>query len=131
MLSYLISLIHWYLDTTGSSDTIYQLIGLLGLSLSDQTYKVKTKTLALHYLYNLQIKLKDREKLSIGTIYLFSTTEQEAFKDFISENLNTRFICPILSSYRIFILFVKKKYSPLHLCINFQELSYIIWYMKG
>jgi len=54
--------------------------------------KAKAKTLALYYLYNLQFKLEDGEKLPIRTIYLLLTTEQEALKEFISENLNTRFI---------------------------------------
>ena len=54
--------------------------------------KAKAEILALHHLYNLQIKLKDREKLPIKTIYSLSTTEQEALKKFISENFSTRFI---------------------------------------
>jgi len=54
--------------------------------------KARAETLALHHLYNLQIKLEDEEKPSIRTIYLLSTTEQEALKKIISKNLNTRFI---------------------------------------
>jgi len=54
--------------------------------------KAKVETLALYYLYHLQIKLEDREKLPIRTIYLLLTTEQKALKKFISENLNTVFI---------------------------------------
>jgi len=37
--------------------------------------KAKAKTLALCYLYNLQIKLENRKKLLIRTIYLLSTAE--------------------------------------------------------
>ena len=59
--------------------------------------KTKAKTLAFHYLYNLQIKLENGEKLSVRTIYLLLAAEQEAFKEFISKNLNTRFIYPIFS----------------------------------
>ena len=54
--------------------------------------KAKAEILVLHYLYNPQIKLEDGEKLPIRTIYLLSTTEQEALKEIISKNLNTRFI---------------------------------------
>jgi len=54
--------------------------------------KTKAETLVLHCLYNLQIKLKNREKLLIGTIYLLLTTKQKALKEFISKNLNTGFI---------------------------------------
>lgn len=81
--------------------------------------KARAKTLALYYLYNLQIKLEDREKLSIRTIYLLSTTKQEAFKEFISRNLNTRFIQLISSPYGVLVLFIKKKDSFFHLCVDF------------
>ena len=47
--------------------------------------KTKAKILALHYLYNLQIKLENRENPSVRIIYLLSTTKQEALKKFISE----------------------------------------------
>ena len=59
---------------------------------SDNFSKAKAEILALHCLYNLQIKLENRKKLSIRTIYLLSTTEQEALKRFICETLNTGFI---------------------------------------
>ena len=42
---------------------------------SDIFSNVKAKTLTFHYLYNLQIKLENREKLPIGTIYLLSAIE--------------------------------------------------------
>ena len=59
---------------------------------ADILNKAKAEILALYCLYNLQIKLEDREKLPIRTIYLLLTTKKEAFKEFISENLKTRFI---------------------------------------
>ena len=59
---------------------------------ADVFNKAKAEILILYYLYDLQIKLKHRIKLSIRTIYLLSTTKQEALKEFISKNLNTRFI---------------------------------------
>ena len=82
--------------------------------------------MASYYLYNLQIKLEDRAKLLIGTLHLLSIMEQEVLKNFISENLNTGFIHPIFSPYRMPILFVKKKDNSLYLCVNFQELNCII-----
>ena len=88
--------------------------------------KVKAFALALYFLYNLQIKLENGEKPFIRTIYLLSTVEQEALKEFIHESLNTRFIIWSMSfSYRASILFVKKKDSFLHLYINFQRLNHI------
>ena len=91
--------------------------------------KVKVETLALYCLYNLQIKLENREKPSIETIYLLLTTEQEILKELIQENLNMGFIWLISSSHRVLVLFVKKNDS-LHLCINFWGLNYITWKNK-
>lgn len=81
--------------------------------------KAKAETLVLHCLYNLQIKLEDGEKLSVGTIYSLSTTKKEALKEFISENLNTRFIQLTFSLYRASVFFVEKKDGSLCLCVDF------------
>ena len=59
--------------------------------------------LTLYYLYDLQIRLKNKEKPSIRIIYLFFTTKQEVLKNFISKNLNTRLI------YSITYTFCKEK----------------------
>jgi len=84
-------------DLAGKTVRImYDLVNLSTVSteykFADIFSKVKAETLALYYLYNLQIKLEDEEKLFVETIYLLSTTEQNAFKEFISKNLNTGFI---------------------------------------
>ena len=88
--------------------------------------KTKVETLVLYCPYDLQIKLKNREKLYIEIIYLLLTTKQEAFKKFISENLNTEFIYPTFSSYETLVLFVKKKDSSLCLYVDFQKLNHIM-----
>ena len=85
----------------------------------------KAETLAPYYLYNLQIKPKNREKPFVRTIYLLLAAKQEALKKFISRNLSTRFIYPTFFSLGVFILFVKKKDSPLCLYVNFQGLNHI------
>ena len=54
--------------------------------------KAKAEILAFYCLYDLQIKLENKEKLLIGTIYSLSIAEQKVFKKFIYENLNIRFI---------------------------------------
>ena len=54
--------------------------------------KAKVSALALYFLYNLQIKQENGEKPSIRTTYLLLIVKQEAFKEFIYENLNTEFI---------------------------------------
>jgi len=80
---------------------------------------IKARTLASYCLYNLQIKLENGEKPLVRTIYSLSTTEQKTLKEFVSKNLNTRFICSTTSPYRVPILFVKKKDSSLYPCVNF------------
>jgi len=87
--------------------------------------KAKAETLAPHHLYDLQIKPKNREKPFVRTIYLLLAAKQEALKKFISRNLSTRFIYPTFFSLGVFILFVKKKDSPLCLYVNFQGLNHI------
>lgn len=65
--------------------------------------KTKAKTLVLHHLYNLQIKLENKEKLPIKIMYSLSTTKQETLKEFISKNLNTKFIYPTSFLYRVLL----------------------------
>jgi len=88
--------------------------------------KAKAETLAPHHLYDLQIKLKNRKKSFVGTIYLILAAKQEVLKKFISRNLSIRFIYSTFFSLRLFILFVKEKDSPLCLYVNFQGLNHII-----
>ena len=54
--------------------------------------KAKAEILAFHHSYNLQIKLENREKPSIRTIYSLSIAKQEMLKEFIWKNLNIGFI---------------------------------------
>jgi len=89
--------------------------------------KAKVEILVSHHSYNLQIKLENREKPPIRTIYLLSAVKQKMLKEFICKNLNMKFIQLISFSYRTLVLFVKKKDKFLHLCINFWELNCITW----
>ena len=61
----------------------------------------------------------------VGPIYSLSAFEQETFKEFIKKNLNMGFIQPTSFLYSIPVLFVKKKDSSLHLCVNFHSLNHI------
>ena len=81
--------------------------------------KAKAETLAFYHSYNLQIKLENREKPPIRTIYLFLIAEQEVLKKFIQKNLNIGFIQLTSFSYKTLVLFIKKKNSSLYLYINF------------
>ena len=61
----------------------------------------------------------------VGPIYSLSASEQEAFKEFIEENLNMGFIQPTSSLYGIPVLFIKKKDGSLCFCVNFRSLNCI------
>jgi len=50
--------------------------------------KTKAETLLSHCLYNLKINLEKSAQPLVGPIYSLLTSEQEALKEFIEENLN-------------------------------------------
>jgi len=54
--------------------------------------KTKAETLPPHRSYDLKINLKEGAQPPVGPIYSLSTSEQEALKKFIEENLNMGFI---------------------------------------
>ena len=54
--------------------------------------KTKAKVLAPLYSYNLKINLEEGAQPLVGPIYFLLTSEQEALKEFIEENLNMGFI---------------------------------------
>ena len=87
--------------------------------------KTKAEVLASHYSYDLKINLEEGAQSLVGPIYSLSASEQEALKKFIEENLNTSFIQSTSSLYSILVLFVKKKDSLLHLCVDFCGLNCI------
>ena len=87
--------------------------------------KIKAENLPPHCSYNLKINLEDGAQPLVSPIYFLSASEQEALKEFIEENLNTGFIWPTSSLYSVLVLFVKKKDSSLHLCVNFCSLNCI------
>ena len=87
--------------------------------------KTKAKVLTPHHFYNLKINLEEGAQPPVGPIYSLSAFEQETFKEFIKKNLNMGFIQPTSFLYSIPVLFVKKKDSSLHLCVNFHSLNHI------
>jgi len=54
--------------------------------------KTKAEALAPHPPYDLKINLEKGAQPPVGPIYSFLVSEQEAFKEFIKENLNMGFI---------------------------------------
>jgi len=87
--------------------------------------KTKAEVLAPHCLYDLKINLEEGAQPLVGPIYSLSASKQETLKEFIEENLNIGFIQPTSSLHGALVLFVKKKDSSLHLCVNFCSFNHI------
>jgi len=87
--------------------------------------KTKAEVLTPYHSYDLKIKLEEGAQFLVGPIYSLLAFKQEVFKEFIEENLNTGFIQPTSSPHGIPVLFIKKKDSSLHLCVNFHSLNCI------
>ena len=87
--------------------------------------KSKAETLAPHRPYDLWIDLEKDSHPPVGTIYSLSKFKQEALKEFIDENLINGFIRSTSSSYRVLVLFVKKKDRSFWLCVDFRGLNRI------
>jgi len=87
--------------------------------------KTRAEVLPPHRPYDLKISLEEGAQPLVSLIYSLSASEQEALKEFIEKNLNTGFIRPISSPHGAPVLFVKKKDSSLHLCVDFRRLNRI------
>ena len=66
--------------------------------------KNKTEVFTPHHPYNLIINLEEDAQPLVGPIYSLSTSEQEALKEFIEENLNMGFVMEHLNTNNFFFL---------------------------
>ncbi|KAG6327832.1 hypothetical protein ID866_11257 [Astraeus odoratus] len=90
---------------------------------ADVFSKAKASTLPPHHKYNLKIDLEEGATPSLRTIYSLLPIELDALWKFINKNLSTGFIHPTSSSHTAPVLFVKKKDSLLHLCVDYHGLN--------
>ncbi len=84
-----------------------------------------SEKLPKHRPYNLKINIEEGMSSPLGPIYSLSESELKALCEFIDNNLRSRFITPSHSPHGALVLFVKKKTSELHLCVNFHGLNKI------
>jgi len=87
--------------------------------------KTKAEILSSHHSYDLKINLEEGTQPPVGLIYSLLASEQESLKELIKKNLNMGFIQPTSSLHGALVLFIKKKDSSLHLCVDFCGLNYI------
>ncbi len=84
-----------------------------------------SEKLPKHRPYNLKINIEEGTSPPLGPIYSLLESELKALHEFIDDNLHSRFITPSCSPHRALVVFVKKKTSELHLCVDFHGLNKI------
>ena len=72
---------------------------------------------------NQAIKLVEDHQTSYGPIYSFGPMQLKTLKVYIETNLANMFIRPCKLPASIFILFDRKPYESLQLCINYKGLN--------
>ena len=81
--------------------------------------------LAPHHEHDLKINLEDGTSPPLGATYSLSSSELGSLCEFLDKHLAMDSICPSSSTHAAPVLFVCKKDSSLHLCIDFQGLNKI------
>jgi hypothetical protein len=84
---------------------------------------VEASKLPPHHAYDHCIPLKEGFILPFGPIYSLSSTELEALRKWLDENLSKGFICASSSPASAPILFIKKGDSSLCLCVDYRCLN--------
>ncbi|MBW0483767.1 hypothetical protein O181_023482 [Austropuccinia psidii MF-1] len=84
--------------------------------------KVKEEKLPPHCACDHHIELEGSLP-SVGAIYSLSNQESDTLRAYIAENLEKGFIWSNSPSKGAPLLFVKKKDSGLHLCVNYRKLN--------
>jgi hypothetical protein len=82
--------------------------------------------LLLYYTHNHKIQLKNTNSLNnikYSLLYYYLTVKLKRIKQYITKNLNKRFINISQALFTFLILFMKKKDSSLRFCINYQKLN--------
>ncbi|MBW0519289.1 hypothetical protein O181_059004 [Austropuccinia psidii MF-1] len=88
----------------------------------DVFFKVKAEKLPPHHVCDHHIALEGSLP-PVGVIYSLSNQESDTLRAYISENVEKGFIRPSSSSTGAPVLFVKKKYGGLRLCIDYRKLN--------
>jgi len=86
-------------------------------------HKKEADKLPPHREYDLTIDLIPGSQLYFGPIYSLTTTEKEALKSYLDENLKKGFIRKSKSPAGAPVLFVKKHDGSLRLCVDYRRLN--------
>ena len=86
---------------------------------TDVFSKSKADMLAPHHEHDLKINLEDSASPSLGATHSLSSSKLSSLCEFLDKHLAIDFICPSSSAHATLVLFVHKKDSSLHLCVNF------------
>ena len=88
--------------------------------------KEASNRLSLYRLHNHKIQLKNADSINdlrYSPLYYHFATELEKIKQYITKNLDKRFINTNQALYASPILFVRKKDGSLRFCINYRKLN--------
>ncbi|MBW0556623.1 hypothetical protein O181_096338 [Austropuccinia psidii MF-1] len=103
-------------------ETVMEVIPSVYHHYLDVFSKVKAEKCAPHRACDHHIKLEGSLP-PVGVIYPLSNQESARLRAYISENVEKGFIRPSSSSTGATVLFVKKKYDCLHLCVDYRKLN--------
>ena len=92
-------------------------------SFVDVFSKKAALTLPQHRHSDLSIDLVEEKTPKFGPIYGLAPVEQEALKEYLTENLKNGFIVPSTSPAGAPIMFVKKPDNTLRLCVDYRALN--------
>ncbi len=89
--------------------------------------RVASNILPPHQIYNHKIQLEKEVKGNLGysPLYKILTTELEATKKYLLDNLDKGFIAPSQAPFAAPVLFIQKANRSLQFCIDYQKLNKI------
>ena len=94
--------------------------------------KQAVKVLPLRRFYNHKIELESLNPLPKSWLYLMSEEKLQNVKEYLSENLDKRFIVLSKAPFASLILFVVKLNDSLHFCVDYWRLNTLTcwdWYL--
>ena len=90
---------------------------------ADVFNKQAVKVLPLRHSYDHKIELKSSDLLLKSQLYFMSEKKLQKVKEYLSKNLDKRFIVLSKASFASLILFVVKLNGSLRFCVDYQRLN--------
>lgn len=101
------------LEKKTKKQILQEVVSLKYYEFANVFFERDTKKISSHYLYNYTINLKEEASLLFSKVYNMLEIKLHALKDYLNRMLGKSFICPLASTTKAPVLFVKKKDSLL------------------